>query len=622
MSQRQQPNRRKKVFLGGYTPKTYTKPTDQTKEEVAAFIAKNAGTEIHYGPDGRVEEILNNAGLQFTAGSAEELREVVMNHPDIRHLCKLDTPGAITTMRHLPPHQEQGNLGVCLESQQVDKNRPVHGGKFATYGIPNGDGTWSVYRIVDTTEKSPVDTTASLTLSKRLAVKKAEKVARKGLKLKDKRIRCELAEAEGGYAVQLNVPPGGNTLKPIQRIYLKFTDPLEPDLNIPVEVIINSTGRAVFGQDLNYYLRVKGFMMEPTTGSLQEAITQIRVFELDESNFRKDPKTGRAMLANSRVEVYYDPKDQGNANTILVAKSDGTDMVYEIGSAEQAATIAFNALNLAADRHALTGSPVPDKLTKAYVGLKEMFRQNITDNAAYFPSAGVIGFGIRVRGVVVNGRHLLVIQHVIYHERAHKEDDQIQKAKGKRITGPFWSGVGERNGDVDALCFTILDILDNMEKLPLGDPLRIELTPELFFAMKGELAKLAFGEPIRVMDNLWMYPIDESTEEHDIGEKLGALSLHTLRAWVKGEYEKSITADMSLPAKHAIFRKILREVCLAMVTIRKIVVSIIKENRPTLLDLYRAEKLVARRNYGAYVESYFHEGYTVKHGVPDTASAE
>ncbi|MBX9878105.1 MAG: hypothetical protein K2Y22_06555 [Candidatus Obscuribacterales bacterium] len=620
MSQRNQPRRRNRIFLGDYTPKQGSKPSDELKAKGDAYIVEHDGTEIIYGFDGRIEEIINHKGLPYRANSPEELLNIVANDATIRDLCQLDSPGAITTMRALPLFKEQGNLGTYAGAQQVDRNRLVHGGKFAINANENSDGTWTAWRIVDNTEKLPLDTTASLSLSKRLAIKKAEKAARKGLKLKDKRIRCELAEDEGGYQVQLNSPPGEDMLKPIQRIFLRFIDPLQPDISIPVEVIIDSHGKAVFGQDLNYYMHVKGFLMEPTAGNVQEAILQTRVFELPDTMFEKDEKTGKAKLANKKVEIYYDPKDQGNANTILQATNNG--LIHELGSSEQAAVIAFYALNSCAERHALTGSPVPDKLTKAYIGLKEMFRQNITDNAAYFPSAGVIGFGLRVRNVVANGRHLLVIQHVIYHERGHKEDDQIQKAKGKRITGSFMAGVGEHDGDVDAFCFTILDMLDTMEKLPPGDKLRVELTPETFFGMKGELAKLAFGEPIRVMENEWTYPMDESTEEHDIGEKLDALTLHTLKAWVKGEYEKSITPEMSTAAKHLIFRKVLREVCLAMVTIRKIVISILKENRPNLLDLYRAYKLVARRNYGDTVESYFHYGYTVKHGVPDTATAE
>lgn len=621
MSQQQQPRRHKIQFHGGYREGSTILPTDERLERNDAFKAKRPNTEIIYRQDGYVGEIFNHDGFIYKADSAEHLVEVVINDPEIREQCELDTPGAVTTMKFVGAYKEQGNLGTCAEQQQVVNDRLVHGAKFSVYGINNGDGTWSVWRIVDGTEKLPVDVTAELTLNQNRAIKKAERLARKKLKLKNKNIRCELAEDEGGYKEELNAIPGGEALQPIQRIYLRFVDPAEPDINIPVEMIVDCHGAVVFGRELNYYLHAKSFLMEPTTGSLKEAITQLRVFELDESLFRKDPKTGRAMLANDKVEVYYDPKDQGNANTILIAKSDGTELIYDMGAAELAAVMAFLALNLCAERHALTGSPSPDKLTKAYIGLKKMFMQDITDNAAYFPSAGVIGFGIRVRNVVENGRHLLVIQHVIYHERGHKEDDQIQKAKGRRITGPFMSGMGEHDGDVDAFCFTMLDTLELAEKLPPGDSLLKELSLEWFLGLKGELAQLAFGVPIRVMDNEWTYPIDESTEEHDIGEKLDALTLHTLKAWVKGECNKRFTPGMSQAAKNAIFRKVLREVCLAMVTIRKIVISIIKENRPGLLDMYQAYKLAAKRNYGDDVVAYFHEGYTVRHGVPDNTTA-
>lgn len=621
MSQEQQPRRRERQFHGGYRKTSNTPPTQERVEKNDAYKANNPGTEIIYRQDGYVGEIVNHNGLRFTADSAEHLVDVVINHPEIRERCELDTPGAVTTMKFVGSNEELGNLGTCTEQQQIVNDQLVHGAKFSVYGIDNGDGTWSVWRIVDGTEKLPVDVSAELKLNQNRAMKNAERVARKKLKLKNKNIRCELDEEEGGYQEQLNAMPGSEALEPIQRIYLRFIDPAEPDINIPVEMIVDRHGKVVFGRDLNCYLHLKGFLMEPTTGSLKEAITQLRVFELDESNFRKDPKTGRAMLANDKVEIYYDPSDKGNANTILVAGPDGKDLIHEIGSAEQAAVIAFNALNLCSERHALTGSPVPDKLTKAYIGLKQMFMQNITDNAAYFPSAGVIGFGIRVKNVVENGRHLLVIQQVIYHERRHKQDDQIQKAKGRRITGPFMAGLGEHDGDVDAFCFTMLDKLELTEKLSPGDPLLEELSLEWFLNLKGPLALLAFGVPIRVMDNEWTYPMDESTEEHDIGEKLDALTLHTLKAWVKGECQKRFIPAMSQPAKNAIFRTVLREVCLAMVTISKIVVSIIKENRPGLLDMYQAYKLVAKRNYGDDVVSYFREGYTVRHKVPDNTSA-
>lgn len=616
MAKPQQPRRRRRVFIGELRPTTYVAPSDATKAKAADFKAKYPGTEISYGPDGRVSEIVNHGGFLYEAALPEQLANLVQIDQEIRDLCELDREGAITTMRYVGDFPQSGNLGTMIATEQVHEGRGVHAGKISLNALNNLDGTWSVWRIVNTTETLPVDTTAELTLSEEQAIKVAEKAVRKALRITDKSIACHLAEDEGGYAEQYNRPPNVGALKPIQRIYLRFVAPGDAGLAMPVEVIVDHDGKVVFGRDLNCDLAAKGFVMEPATGSIEEAAKLVRVFDIDESTLRKDPKTGRPMLANQTVEVYYDPQDRGNANTVLVSKPDGTGFVYELGSVEQAAVIAFIGLNRCVDRHALTGSAKSDVIAKAFIGLEKLLGQRITDNAAYYPSARVIGFGIRVNRVVPKGRHLLVTYDVIYHEWGHKEHHEIQMKTGRRITGPFWAGVDEHLSDGYSYLFGNEDILEE------GQRLGIELTLESCLKEKGELATLAFGTPIRVMESMWTYPegLDENTEEHDIAEKLDAPFIHTAKAWIVGEYNKAIKPEMTAAEKSAVLRAVVHQMDFDLTTISKLVVSIIKENRPNCIDLLRTFKLVAKRNYGANIESYFHQGYTVQHKIPDGVS--
>lgn len=356
--------------------------------------------------------------------------------------------------------------------------------------------------------------------------------------------------------------------------------------------------------------------MEPATRSLEEAAKQLRVFEIDPGTLITNPQTGKRELRNRKVEVYYDPQDRGNAVKILVEKADGTGFTYELGSVELAAVIAFVGLNRCVERHARTGSRPSDVIAKAYVGLEELLGQKITDNAAYYPSARVLGFGVRVRGVVPKGRHLLVTYDVIYHEWGHKEHHEIQMKTGRRITGPFWAGVDEHLSDAYSYLFGNEDIIEN------GVRLGVELTLESCLKETGELATLAFGSPIRVMESEWTYPagLDENTEEHDIAEKLDAPYIHTAKAWIVGEYNKAVKPEMTAAEKNAVLRAVVHKMDDDLTAINKAVVSIIKENRPNCVDLLRTFKLVAKRNYGADVESYFHQGYTVRHKIPDGVS--
>ncbi len=616
MAKNQQPRRRRRVFIGKVRPTTYVSPPDATKEKAEAYKAKYPGTDILYAPDGRVGEVVNHDGFRYEAESSEQLLDLVLNNPEIRDLLELDREGAITTMLYLGDIEEEGNLGTSISAQQVHDGRVVHAGKITLGAIPNHDGSWSVWRIVNTTEALPVDTKAKLALSKEQAIEKAEQDVRKALKITDPNVHCELAEDEGGYIEQYNRPPNGKMLKPVQRIYLRLVAPGDTALPMPVETIINHRGNVVYGRDLNCDLAAKAFVIEPNTGSIEEAAKQLRVIDIDPGTLRVDQKTGRRMLANAKVEVYLDPQDRGNANTILLADENGSGFVYELGSVQQAAVIAFIGINRCIERHERTGSKPSDIMAKAYVGLEKLLGQRITDNAAYYPSARVIGFGIRVRNVVAKGRHLLVTYDVIYHEWGHKEHHEIQMQTGRRITGPFWAGMDEQLSDAYSYLFGNEDILEE------GDLLGLKLTLESCLSEKGELATLAFGNPIRVMEGKWTYPegLDESAEEHDIAEKMDAPYIHTAKAWIAGEYKKAVKPEMSALDKDAVLRAIVHKMDLDLTAINKTLVRIIRENRPGAQDVLHTFKLIAKRNYGADVESYFHEGYTVQHGIPDGVS--
>lgn len=616
MSKKTQPRRHRRVIIGKVLPTKYEKPSIATLFKSQQFIGKNPNTEIRYAPDGRVGEVVNHKGFLYKAGSPEQLMDILLGELQLRDLLDLDRKDAVTTMRYLSALPEAGNLGMAISSQQVHEDRTLHACKVTVNAIDNKDGTWSVWRIVNTTETLPVDTRAKLALTKEQAIEAAEKAVRKALKITDPNVRCELAEDEGGYIEQYNRPPNAKMLKPIQRIFLRLIAPGDTSLPVPLETIINHRGNAVYGRNLNCDLAAKAFLMEPTTGSIEEAAKQVRIVDIDPGKLRVDPKTGRRMLANAKVEIYFDPQDRGNANTILLAKEDGSGFVYELGSIEQAAVVAFIGLNRCVERHERTGSKPSDVIAKAYIGLEKLLGQRISDNAAYYPAARVMGFGIRIRGVVAKGRHLLVTYDVIYHEWGHKEHHEIQMQTGRRITGPFWAGMDEQLSDAYSLLFGTLDTLEE------GERLGIEVTLESLLNEKGELATIAFGTPIRVMESMWTYPegLDEGTEEHDIAEKMDAPYIHMVKAWIKGEYKKAIKPEMSASEMNATLRAVVTKMIFDLTTINKTLVRTLRENRPSAQDVLYTFKLIAKRNYGVEFEAYFHEGYTVQHKIPDGVS--
>ena len=556
----------KVLIIGRYSKRLKIDPAEDTKGKANELVQQFDGTEVVFGDNGHIGEIVREQGFPIAAATEEELATLVVKDERVRYYLDLDKQGAVNELRYNGSELQEGNLGVMIYLQQVAPDGTIiHNGIIKFLARRSEDGLLRPWVIINDFEYLPLAPKPKFDVTREEAVRRAAKAILAKLKLSRYKVKYTVEDAQ----IALNANPE-RLLEKVWRLRLHFSGPKLRSASI--EAIVTCDREVVFARRklCTLMLAARTFLAEQTpVKNYADLEAQLRPSEIDADTLDKDSKTGRPMLKNSKVTMFFDPKAKGKPTQMVVAFVDKTGKVsfnFPFTDPRCVSVIVFQTVMEAINYHLRAKMQWPqinnqDKNMPVWVAEDS---DQVTDNAGFDPDKYDVHLGVFTQKGKSWMYMICVEKDITNHELGHMGAENEQSDK-HRISGHTWHGFDEGLADGDAYLMRNEDLVKNSKTLGR------KFGYDDFISDQGLLAAVTFEGGLRKMESEWTFTpgMFDGMEVHDIGEKLTAPLIHTAKAWMKGEYEKRITDSMSEDQKQAVFNEVCLELVLVFSTTKK-----------------------------------------------------